>query len=497
MDSICVTICVNDNINCLSVFLKCISSQTYPQNQTILYFIGKNSKYINEWINDIKYCYKNIYVDNQPDIHLAIQNSVKKAKSFNAHYHYIECDTYIIPSTIYDLYNANTSIIAPLLVDSSLTQSNFDINTAINPVLIKGEIRGIIQVSSISKTFFINHNMFITNSQFIKPTLHNNENIILNIDNRKNYGFFCKSDNIVDYIKNLNMMVKLFNVYKTTEKALIIVPSAGFGNRIRAIASAILAAEKLNRKLYICWNSMEPFCYRPHIRDLQKAGWSNLFEDTIPQANIFNFPVIDKYYSEWTPGDYWFTFQNVTQRLWGILPENGRIGNDASFLKNCTDNVIVIETSLDFYVDTPESTENYKNIYAKYFLPNKYYSELLNSISNYDIGINIRKGDITLYFPDSIQNSDCIKEWIINTSQTRKVAIFSDDYKYTDELRTLINSHLNIDYTDKSDLEITFLHFLIMAHKCNIICGTPCSSFAEQAAIFGGKPYFHNLTKID
>jgi hypothetical protein len=78
-------------------------------------------------------------------------------------------------------------------------------------------------------------------------------------------------------------------------------------------------------------------------------------------------------------------------------------------------------------------------------------------------------------------------------SKTYKIAIFSDDIGYRNELRNIIHTPVHINIQDMKEWEIGFLEFLCLSYNCKIVCGTPHSSFSEQASIFGNKPYFKNL----
>jgi hypothetical protein len=270
-------------------------------------------------------------------------------------------------------------------------------------------------------------------------------------------------------------------------KILIIVPNAGFGNRIRAVASGILLANKLGRTPYLCWPQVQPYDRRANVREMQILGWEGFFEQTLPIANNIIFSTIDRIYSEWMPGDGWYPVQNYIQREWKTIPHE-KLYRDGTFLKDRPENIIAIETSLAVSLNEINWNEQLSVIYKQYFIPKQSFIDKLGT-QRYDIGISIRKGDLGLYFSEANQSDALLRDWIVSLSQKYHLIIFSDDEQCQKEFREIAN--ISQEYIEP------FLQFLTLSLRCTIICGTPRSSFAEEAAIFGGIPYYPNLSHPD
>ena len=269
-------------------------------------------------------------------------------------------------------------------------------------------------------------------------------------------------------------------------KVLILVPQAGFGNRIRAVASGVVLAQRLGRKFYLCWPSIRPFDSRANVAEMQRVGWEGLFEESFPTADRKSFPKLDRVYSEWLPGDGWYPVQNYVQREWGVTPHQ-RIDTDGEILKDCQAEIVVVETGHAVRLNDPDWGEEISSVYHKYFMPKKIYLDQLGD-KRYNIGISIRKGDLTKYFSEANQSDQELRTWVQGLAKSHTLMIFSDDQKAQKEFREIagIPNH-SID---------PFLQFLTLALRCDIVCGTPKSSFAEQAALFGGVPYYTNLSTI-
>ena len=62
------------------------------------------------------------------------------------------------------------------------------------------------------------------------------------------------------------------------ERMLIISPQAGLGNRLRAIAAAMVLARQTGRRCLHCWTPCEPNDPRPNVNALQQIGFGSLFE---------------------------------------------------------------------------------------------------------------------------------------------------------------------------------------------------------------------------
>ena len=282
------------------------------------------------------------------------------------------------------------------------------------------------------------------------------------------------------------------------EKILIISPNGGFGNRLRTLCSGLVLGKYLNRKVYHVWFNQEIIDKNnilylsdiPNVFDMQKISFGDIFDEKYYQSMPLDIK-IDICFSEWLSNYYWYQTQSFGYRNFGNNCEINIINNNADILLNCEHNVILLETghivklSKYSYCWENEMENMYKNHF--YFLE-KYTNRFKQNI---DIGISIRCSPIFLhYFPESHVNQNDIIELINHFKNSGKsVIIFSDD----ENVRKYIqNSTCFLNDFDRSGLckyEEGIIEFIILSQNCKHIYGTRNSSFAEEAAKFGGKQY--------
>lgn len=290
-------------------------------------------------------------------------------------------------------------------------------------------------------------------------------------------------------------------------KSLIISPQSGFGNRLRAISSAIVLAKQCGRKIYHAWAPMTPNENRPLIAPLQKYGYGGFFEqnDNIPLATKELFPYIDVCFSEWSKNDYWYKFQSAAQERFPVI-KSIKESNPAKDIYNSMADTILVETSLSMRLDerhggcdTDRKFNKELNKAYNILVPKKKYIRLLDQFKSVDMGISIRRKDLLNYFMEANQDLDRIREWILYISNGKKVSVFSDDTEVRRNMEDAIPDYNHAVSKMLGSLpshESSFMQFLYLAQKCNAVYGTPASSFAREAAIFGGRPYNDNLTTI-
>lgn len=298
-----------------------------------------------------------------------------------------------------------------------------------------------------------------------------------------------------------------------TEKILIISPQAGFGNRIRAICSGIVTAEETSRKPYLIWPTEEqdPTLFTKDFMQMKHQNWESYFQLSIPIAN-FEFEC-NCILSEWLPtNEMWYPKQSSSQLQ--FLKKNSKIP-----ILKLTDNEhyvylnipsILIETSKRIIPNKNLNDifdKKMSQIYQKYFIPQQKYIDYMNNIPEYNIGISIRRGNFELYYSDKCTTKLQIINWIlllltkIIKEQNKKIIIFSDDYKFRDEIicHLILKFKVNPEYLPRiidpnlKKWEIAFIEFLTLSWKCQTIYGTKYSSFAEEAGIFGGKFHYNAI----
>jgi hypothetical protein len=438
----------------LNIFLDCIYEQTWPKEKTHLYILTEIlHPDIEVWLEKFSKEYKHVNCD--VDLIKSLRKPIDYAMNNKTHCFVVDNECIIIPKTIETCTQLHFPIFSPMIKKGP----------SYHPDVLSRTIKGYIKVLDVCCPYFLKYCAL--------KSLTTSTTVPKYLDNIEYYGYHLKS---------------------FSSKKLIICPSAGFGNRLRSIASAIYISNILKRILVLAWTEKEPWDYRNNVRAMQKCGWTGLFDETLPLTNRNIDCQIDAHYSEWVPGEYWFDYQNYVRREWlSSVTKPIPLRNDVSILKQCDDDVICIETSLEMNFGSPIPKEELTKIYQKYFKPKDKYLERLRACSKFDIGISIRRGDLKQYFKEADQNENDIIDWVTLLSLKYKIAIFSDDIQYCHDLRNLIQSPVIIPTDGLEEYEEGFMQFLCLSYNCFIICGTPSSSFAEQASTFGNKPYFKNL----
>lgn len=212
--------------------------------------------------------------------------------------------------------------------------------------------------------------------------------------------------------------------------------------------------------------------YQPYLY------WSKDFSNTIqeipfklPLPTINNnhplFSCVQIVETEWFPSDYWYSKQSEAQS--NIQGPFYMTKKNLDWKTRC----LLIETSLQLVDDLDVS-----NIYQN-FIP-------LKSIDHYpeaDVAIYIERGLIN-YFPEANQSKEEITEWLIKNFRGETIYLFPDDIAFCLDIVIHIEKHLTLKFA-----EDWFDQFLIMATKVKLVFGTPHSSFAKQATLFGKREY--------
>lgn len=291
--------------------------------------------------------------------------------------------------------------------------------------------------------------------------------------------------------------------------SIIISPQAGMCNRFRALASAVALSLITQKKIYHYWIPSNPNSIFPHIRELQLISLESFFEKSIPRCPDDLVP--DICFSEWLPGEYWYDIQSSAQKALNVKnivrvsAENA--DHVVEYIFDNPEKNVLIETSNFLKLSTIDDkiwTKMVHNIYST-FIPNKRYSDILIDVPIIETGISIRCIDFFQYFPEAYQSFENILEWLDNFDE---FALFSDSDDVKDQLKNaLLNNSNNKKIYDGTiiknknpDLvswEYGFVQFLFLATKCKHIYGTPKSSFAFEAAIYGNRTYNETLDSLN
>ena len=312
---------------------------------------------------------------------------------------------------------------------------------------------------------------------------------------------------------------------------LIISPTAGMCNRFRVLSSYIAYGLRMNFEIYICWGDTVSTCIYPNQQEymrMQNRKFTDFFEESFPQPNV-NEISPNIIYTEWLPIDEWYKFQSDGQKQWlsrGLRSKLIKIKDSLPAITRITtkddvkDVTILVETSIALKSYINENGErifiteqDMHEIYNKYLIPKQKYLDYLNNLEETNIGISIRGGEFLNAYPETkylfAPGNLTLLDWLFKIGQRKTITLFSDDHFFRDAiifqynyLRKNLGINTTIQTLNSVELnsvkmekwEMPFIEFLYLAKKTSLIYGTPESSFAEQASIYGNKPYKHIIS---
>jgi hypothetical protein len=254
---IVVAILAKDKENVLDFYLQCIYNQTYDKKHIHLYIRtndnnDQTAEKLKEFVKKAQTDYASIYY-NDTNINEAIkqyknhewnterfsiigkirQDSVEYAKKLSAHYFVADCDNFIIPTTLSDLYlNKHLGVVSPLLNHSPYTSntnvyqhsnySNFHYDVTDHGYYKDNELyfkivhrgaTGIFNVKCVHCSYFI-ANKYLSNIYYSDNSVRHEyvifseslrkKNINQYIDNTKQYGYLTFAETKEDFDLDYN-----------------------------------------------------------------------------------------------------------------------------------------------------------------------------------------------------------------------------------------------------------------------------------------------------
>ena len=235
---------------------------------------------------------------------------------------------------------------------------------------------------------------------------------------------------------------------------LFLRPCAGFGNRIRAIASGLCAAEDTGRKLTITW--------------IEEPAWSGNFYDYL------NSPVLVVPVPRPLKGEQ----MCVKESEWEVirktpLTQSIVIGSYAKFYEPDKERWLAHLRSLK-----PSEAMMVRAGIIKERMPQKY------------VGVHIRRTDNTQAIRES--PTSAFIEKMREFPETTHFFVASDDDRERLRLCTAFPERVHtganiLDRTSREGCREAFLDFLLLSGATEII-GSFYSSFSEMAAAYGSCP---------
>jgi hypothetical protein len=231
-DKVVIAILAKDKAHCLPLYLKCIYEQTYPKQHIHLYIRTNDNSdetpnILSNFIKSSGEEYNSVFYDdssinpqlkewtqhewNEERFRILgkiRQDSVDYAKEKGAHYFVADCDNFLKPYTLENMFRLrHCGIIGPML-ESEDAYSNFHFQVDHQGYLKKGhptyfkllrrEICGIIQVKVIHCTYFIKNEYLSHVSYDDKSGRHEyvifsdvlrKNGIVQCLDNTEKYGY--------------------------------------------------------------------------------------------------------------------------------------------------------------------------------------------------------------------------------------------------------------------------------------------------------------------
>ncbi len=554
---IVIAILAKDKGHCLPLYLKCLYNQNYPKKNIHLYIKTNDNtdntvEVLDKFVEDHGEEYGSVYYDknniseelkNYSSHHWNTfrfkilgdirQKSIDHAIKLGAHYFVVDCDNYIVPDTLLKMYELKEiGVVAPML-DSATSYSNYHYDIDSNGYLKhhdyyykirQRETLGIFPVKVCHCTYFI-ANKFLNKVSYDDNTYRyeyvifsdvlRKNNIDQYIDNRIFYGFLDFNTNEIDfklYLLSINHWLKNFNPLKSfisaknhnevavennlNEKILIISPQAGYGNRTRAICSAMVLGKYLNRKVYHAWiKGDNNYSHVQNVRDMQNISFENIFKPGFIEKIPFDIN-IDLCLSEWLPGEFWYSQQSSAYRRFGNNCRIERLHNDnGDQLLERNENVILLETAhmvkLSQYSDIWE--KEMSEMYHKYFHFLDKFTNRFDKTVDVGISIRIAQSHVNL-FPDAYVDKNELIEWVKKIKNKNKsILIFSDVHEFRDEIRTATECFDDINREGLENWENGIVEFCVLSKKCKKIYGSKTSNFPLEASKYGNVEFAYLL----
>lgn len=494
MEPVVFAVLAKQKAHALPLYLDCLLKQTFPLQYVHLYIRANDSTDHTDVLLDQFVCthgdkFASVKIDLS-SIDAALgdfgqhewntfrfavlgrlrQQSVDYAKTLGAHYFVVDCDNFITPTVLQDMYDVRhlNAVVAPML-NSATLYSNFhekvDANgymelTDAYKYIYSREVCGLLKVPVVHCTYFI-PNSVLSNVSYddgsaryeyviFSDTLRK-QNIPQYLDNRKWYGFVTFAENSHDLKRDYEALFQ--HEFGYVFKTIVVSPTtACLGNRLRALCGALAFADAYGYNVqYVDYDGTFERYFKPHPR-LTRA-----LTDT----------AIDAAYSEWMPGSYWFHAQSAAISAFKIPHDAIHHASLEAMVQN-THKTILLETSLTYM---PPSHETYK----RYFVPRIEDFSVPKGIIGVAANVDPR---FMMYFPET---QHLRERYLRIISEHDQVFVYSNSPEFQHTMQAA-NKQLPLVQHD------SFISFLWLS-KCQKVYGTPMWAFAYEAAVFGGIPF--------
>ena len=287
-------------------------------------------------------------------------------------------------------------------------------------------------------------------------------------------------------------------------RSLLVSPQQGFGNRLRALNSAYIIANLANRTPYHCWVGGGVVNWQVEmVNRLNATCLEDYFLVSGMSSCLSGDFEVDEVYSEWQTGDGWYENQSSGQKLFNVVASS-RNQNPLDQIIQSKKNCLLLETSLRTWPEKVPGISEFKltgpvremisSVYSQ-FIPTLKYRRILSCLDPSDACVWVRAGDLGRYYPNANQSNPDIVRWLKRLkNQYQRITILSNDNTMPDLLYDLTGIKRNLSMHSEAVFSLPqhergALEFLYLAKKAPIIFGTPGSSFAQEASLFGRNKY--------
>ena len=263
--------------------------------------------------------------------------------------------------------------------------------------------------------------------------------------------------------------------------------------------SAILIGKLSNRAVFHNW-TVEPA--QPHdieiIRHMRAATLDTFFEPSpaIPFVALDESSPIDVVFSEWGPGESWFSRQSsAIQRCNWRGPVTVQRDNADSILECAADTVLLEHSRVlkPSFMSAAEHDAALTEIYAAHFEPLTIYRKLTDALTAGApyVGVHVRRNDHLRH----VRGANIrVQDWVELVGQhvrtEERLYLCSDDSRFVARIAAALRGYqlLTVGTSDDATPRTkAFLEFLILSRATRIY-GTIGSSFSKEAARFGSTP---------
>lgn len=239
-----VAILAKDKAHTLPLFLTCLLNQTFPKNQIHLYIrsndnVDNTIQLLKDFVREHGHKYKSVFTDYSNvcdklkqykqhewnterfrvlgDIR---QKSVDWALKNESHYFVIDCDNFIRPDVLEEMYNHRylNAVVAPMLCTTNTVYSNYHFEIDENGYykhdelyfsVLNRKLKGLIEVPVVHCTYFIPYSClpfvyYDDNSKRYEYVIFSDScrkrYIPQMIDNRRVYGFITFQETKEEFI---------------------------------------------------------------------------------------------------------------------------------------------------------------------------------------------------------------------------------------------------------------------------------------------------------